>query len=283
MRAAAGFGDAGRVNAVTWFGHSTVLVDVDGTRLVTDPVLGARVAHLRRAEAVDTAALGRVDGIVVSHEHLDHLHLGSLTRIGREVAVVVPRGVGPTLVRRGFRDVREVTAGESVDFGSVRIDVVHAEHGTVRRFVRARSTAVGFVVRGSTDVYFAGDTDLFPAMAELAPLDVALLPVGGWGPRLPAGHLDPSRAAEALGLLRPALAVPIHWGTFRTPFADAADDRPGRVFAAAAAVKAPGVEVRILDFGRPLELPAHPDRTMPGAGAPGFLSDAPLPNGADGR
>jgi L-ascorbate metabolism protein UlaG (beta-lactamase superfamily) len=278
MRAAVSLGDAARVNAVTWFGHSTVLVDVDGIRLLTDPVLTARVAHLRRVEAVDPAAVGRVDAVLVSHEHLDHLHIGSLAQIGRHVAVVVPRGVGPMLVRRGFRDVREVAAGESIAFGGVGVEVVHAEHGTVRRFVRARSTAVGFVVRGSSDVYFAGDTDLFPGMAELAPLDAALLPVGGWGPRLPPGHLDPRGAAAALGLLRPALAVPIHWGTFRTPFADAADDTPGRAFAAAAAAQAPDVAVRILDFGLPLDVPTHPDRTMPRGAAPGLLPEA-----ADGR
>jgi len=105
-------------------------------------------------------------------------------------------------------------------------------------------------------VYFAGDTDLFDGMAELGPIDVALLPVSGWGPRLPAGHLDPRGAAEALRLLRPRIAVPIHWGTFRAPFGARPDDRPAREFAQAAAELAPEVEVRVLAIGETLALEA---------------------------
>src|SRR5262249_60752921 len=75
---------------------------------------------------------------------------------------------------------------------------------------------LGDLIEPSTRVYFAGDTDLFGGMQELAPgLDVALLPVAGWGPRVGSGHLDPQRAAETLRLLRPRVAIPIHWGTYR--------------------------------------------------------------------
>ena len=77
-----------------------------------------------------------------------------------------------------------------------------------------KAEAVGYVFeQGSESVYFAGDTDMFPAMAELAGVDLALLPVWGWGPRLGPGHMDPERAADALGVIRPRATVPIHWGT----------------------------------------------------------------------
>jgi hypothetical protein len=79
--------------------------------------------------------------------------------------------------------------------------------------------ALGYRIAGSRAVYFAGDTDLFPEMAELAgTIELALLPVWGWGPNLGRGHLDPRRAAEAAAIIRPRIAVPIHWGTFY-PFA----------------------------------------------------------------
>src|SRR5262249_62274960 len=82
-----------------------------------------------------------------------------------------------------------------------------------RRLPGAPADGLGFVLEG---VYFAGDTDLFDGMADIGAvgLDVALLPIWGWGPRLPRGHLDPERAAEATRLLAPRVVIPIHWGTY---------------------------------------------------------------------
>ncbi len=121
-----------------------------------------------------------------------------------------------------------------------------------------RTESIGFMVAGSHAVYFAGDTDLFPEMADLAPaIDVALLPVWGWGPSVGPGHLDPERAAAAAALIAPGLAVPIHWGTFALPraFRRRADPAwPAREFAAFAARKAPPVQARVLVPGEQLEL-----------------------------
>jgi L-ascorbate metabolism protein UlaG (beta-lactamase superfamily) len=120
--------------------------------------------------------------------------------------------------------------------------------------------ALGFLVTGSERVYFAGDTDLFPELAELASerLDVALVPIGGWGPRLGAGHLDPRRAAQAIRLIKPRVAVPIHWGFLRPlglgRFSPRYLTEPGAVFARICAEVAPRVEVRLLEPGRSLEL-----------------------------
>jgi L-ascorbate metabolism protein UlaG (beta-lactamase superfamily) len=122
-------------------------------------------------------------------------------------------------------------------------------------------------------VYFPGDTDLFPEMAELAGvLDLALLPVWGWGPTIGPGHMDPERAAQAAAILRPRLAVPIHWGTFYpaglrrvvpNPF-----ETPGLAFAEAAARHAPGVEVRILAPGEAMDLPVTEPPPARSAGPP---------------
>ena len=106
-------------------------------------------------------------------------------------------------------------------------------------------------------VYFAGDTDLFDGMTELGELDLALIPVWGWGPRLGAGHLDPERAAEALALIEPRIAVPIHWGTLFPRINRDRNDRltaPPHEFAATAARVAPAVDIRILSPGDALDL-----------------------------
>jgi L-ascorbate metabolism protein UlaG (beta-lactamase superfamily) len=241
------------LSGLTWLGHSTVVIDVDGTRLLTDPVLRRRVWHLRRESAVDA---GRVDGILVSHTHFDHLDRASLSRFDRSLPVVAPRGVGKLLRGWGFSRVHEAAAGEELELAGVAIRATHAEHESSRGPLSARTASLGYVVEGPTTVYFAGDTDLFDGMAELAPVGVAVLPVSGWGSRLPAGHLDPRGAAAALRLLCPRMAVPIHWGTFRTPFATRPDDRPAREFEQAAAELAPEVEVRVLAIGETLALEA---------------------------
>jgi L-ascorbate metabolism protein UlaG (beta-lactamase superfamily) len=244
------------LNGLTWLGHGTVVIDVDGTRLVTDPVLRRRVWHLRREAAVDPRSLGTLDGILVSHAHFDHLDRASLRRLDRSLPVVVPNGLGRLLRGWGFARVLEVDAGDKVELGRLALRVTHAEHASSRWPLTPRSASLGYVAEGSTSVYFAGDTDLFDGMAELGPVDVAVLPVSGWGSRLPAGHLDPSRAAEALRLLRPKIAVPVHWGTFRTPFGALSGDGPAREFVRAAAEVAPDVDVRVLRIGETLTLEA---------------------------
>ena len=246
-----------RAGRVRWLGHSTVLLEMDGARLLTDPVLRPWVLHLRRAAPLVAEDLLDVDAVLISHLHYDHLDLPSLQRLDRGVSVVVPRGAGALVRGRGFRSVEELEAGGSIRVGPALVRAVHAEHDS-SRVLGAKSDALGYVVEGSRRVYFPGDTDLFPEMAGLAPgLDLALVPIWGWGPSLGPGHLDPRRAAEALTLLRPRLAVPIHWGTYypvqstrwKTP---AFLSEPVREFERCAAELAPEVEVRVLQVGEEL-------------------------------
>ncbi len=239
------------MSGLTWLGHSTVVIDVDGTRLVTDPVLRRRVWHLRRDAAPEP---GQLDAILVSHTHFDHLDRASLRRFDRSLPVVAPTGAGKLLRRWGRSQVLEVDAGDELELGGLVVRATPAVHESSRGPFSARTAALGYVAEGSVRVYFAGDTDLFDGMAELGPLDVAVLPVSGWGSKVPAGHLDPRRAAEALRLLRPRIAVPVHWGTFRTPFAPRPGDRPAVEFARAAAELAPEVDVRVLAIGETLAL-----------------------------
>jgi len=229
-----------------YVGHATVLIELDGVRLLTDPILRPRLWHLRRRVPLEALKLEGIDGALVSHLHFDHLDKPSLRLLERNVTLVVP--VGARRLVRGFTDVREVDVGDEVRIGEVTIHATHAEHEGHRIMLRS-VPSLGFLVSGSRRIYFAGDTDLFEGMSELAgSLDVALLPVAGWGSKVGPGHLDPLRAAQSLRLLKPRLAVPIHWGTF-SPLNRTTSVDPPEAFRLHAAELAPDVEVRILDPG----------------------------------
>jgi len=245
---------------VTYVGHATVQIVLDGVRLLTDPVLRTRMGHLRRRRGrVDPAALRGIDTILISHAHYDHLDIPSLERLGRVTPIVVPRGVGALVRRRSFAHVLEIDEGETISVGALTVTATLAEHDG-RRNLLVSGRTLGYVVEGSSRIYFAGDTDLFSAMADLGHLDLALVPIWGWGPSLGRGkHMDPERAAESLALLRPRIAVPIHWGTYH-PLHLGLRDAPGYLsepperFVRAAADVAPDVEVRVLQPGESLEL-----------------------------
>ena len=154
---------------MTWLGHATVLIELDGVRLITDPVLRSRVAFLRReGEAVDGAVVSDLDAVLLSHLHADHADVGSLRGLGKGVAVVAPAGSGRWLKRRGLADVRELAVGEELSLGSVRVRATPASHPPGRWREGRGPRPIGFLVSGSRTVYFAGDTDLFEGMELMA-------------------------------------------------------------------------------------------------------------------
>jgi L-ascorbate metabolism protein UlaG (beta-lactamase superfamily) len=242
---------------ITYVGHSSVLIELDGTRVLTDPVLRGRVGYIRRIVPPPAAEAGAdLDAILISHAHHDHLDLPSLRRLPAQVPVVAPPGCAK-IVRRTGRRVIEAAAGDRVRIGNVDVAAVAAEHDGRRLPIGAQLPAVGFVIGNGPRVCFFGDTDLFDAMGDLAgDLEVALLPIWGWGPRVGPGHLDPERAAQAAALLAPRIVVPIHWGTLAGPRVWWRDDPglPARAFTERMAVHAPEVTVRVLAPGERLEL-----------------------------
>jgi L-ascorbate metabolism protein UlaG (beta-lactamase superfamily) len=244
---------------IEYVGHATVFVDLDGVRLLTDPLLRNRVAHLRRAAPV-SARIGRgVDVVLISHAHYDHLDLPSLEKLGKKLPVVVPKGLGGLLRKRKFEAVVEVEEGETLSIGDLSIRAVPAEHDGSRGPFGASAAPIGYVISGSKSIYFAGDTDLFEGMHELGPVDLGLVPIWGWGPGLGSGHLDPSRAAEAVARIRPELVVPIHWGTY-FPIHLGLTRKPGFVdlppleFLAAMTETSPETRVEVLRPGEGLDL-----------------------------
>lgn len=223
---------------LTWIGHATVVIDLGGIRVLTDPLLRPHAWLLRRVGAAPSAAQWRgTDAVLLSHLHADHAELGSLRMLRGIPVLTSPRNaqwlrrrLGPTVepavpgTWRRLTDDGEPaghTATQSASHGvedGVEVCLVRADHGH-RPMPHRPNEANGFLVRSPSEaVYFAGDTSLYPEMADLPRIagrriDVALLPIAGWGPRLSGGHLGPAEAAEVCRLVGPRAVMPIHHGT----------------------------------------------------------------------
>jgi L-ascorbate metabolism protein UlaG (beta-lactamase superfamily) len=211
---------------IQYIGHSTVLLEAPELRILTDPFLRDRLGPLRRHGPVPTpATIGAVAVVAISHAHPDHFDTRSLKSLIGDPLVIVPRGLG-RLARRAGRRVREVDVGEQVVIApGWSITAVPARHW---RWPSApAAAAIGYLIeapRGAggaghagpapIGIYFAGDTSRFAGLRELAGrVDLALLPVGTWGPHMSPGHLSPRSAAEVARDIGARFAVPIHWGT----------------------------------------------------------------------
>jgi len=246
---------------VTWVGHATALLELGGVRLLTDPVFSRQVAHLRRrAPSPGPEITAGLDAVLISHLHLDHADSRSLRRLDAEVPVLCPVG-GAGFLRGLFKDVREMQPGDREAVAGIEVAATEADHrGGRHPFSSSDAGAIGYLIDGTSRVYFAGDTDLFEGMRELRPVDLALLPISGWGTGMGTGHLNPERAARAAALMEARFAVPIHWGTYtRIALRRSRRQRlltePPRRFAEFAARLAPGVQARVLAPGDSLQLP----------------------------
>lgn len=250
---------------LTWLGHSSVVLDLDGVRILTDPLLRRHAGLLRRlAPRPDPASWSRPDVVLLSHLHHDHAELRSLRMLAGAALMSAPANVA-WLRRRGLLDTVPLADGWTPAGRGVEVRQVPAEHRH-RPMPHRPNDAHGQLVRGPSGiVWIAGDTGLYPEMASLpamagGPIDVALVPVWGWGPRLSAGHLSPETAAQAVAMSGARFALPVHWGTLHPPFVTHFARRwlelPGTRFADAVAERAPGCTAVVLSPGQSWVAPA---------------------------
>ncbi|MEZ5092646.1 MBL fold metallo-hydrolase [Nocardioides sp.] len=264
---------------VTWVGHATVVLDLAGVRVLTDPLLRRHAGPLRRVgPAPDPAAWTGSDLVLVSHLHSDHASVASLRMLPGVPMLSAARNerwlasrVGARVVGAADDDWVRMTpeglaaptheAGDPDDGVTVRL--VRADHHS-RPMPHRPNEAHGHLLRSPEgSVWFAGDTSLYDDMSELPELaggtvDLALLPIGGWGPRLSAGHMGPEEAVEACRRVRPRAVLPIHYGTFHARGMELGNldwmTRPGRLFRRRLAAACPGVRLLDLPLGGSVEL-----------------------------
>ena len=215
---------------VSWFGHASALVELDGVRVLCDPVWSERCSpsqHVgpRRLHPVPVplAGLGPVDAVVISHDHYDHLDMDTVRSLVdlTDAVFLVPLGVGAHLDAWGVPGDRGVERDweEGHSVGEVRITAVEAQHFSGRGLRRDGTLWASWVIAGPTGrVFFSGDTGFFDGYARIGadhgPFDASLMAVGAYDPAWRDIHLDPEEAVEATRLLSGGLLLPIHWCTF---------------------------------------------------------------------
>ena len=202
--------------AVTWWGHSSATVELGPVWVATDPLFSPVLFALHRKvdRPDDRAAVA--DLVLVSHLHYDHLHLKSLRLFRPGTPIVVPHGA-PRLVRGLARlNVIEARPGDALAVAGVDVEVLPAHHDGRRSVAHRRSApALGFRLAGRAgSAWFPGDTGLRPDITEVRPVDVALAPIGGWGPTLGDEHLDPEEAVTAVGRVGARWTLAVHYGTY---------------------------------------------------------------------
>ena len=212
----------------TWLGHSTVLVEIDGRRVLTDPVWGERASPSRlvgpkrfQPVPVPLAALPALDAVIVSHDHYDHLDAPTVRELARgDVPFFTSLGVGAHLEAFGVpaERITELDWWESAELEGLRITAAPSQHFSGRGLGRNRTLWSSFAVRGPRHAFFfSGDTGLTHEYAEIAarlgPFDLIMLEVGAFHPSWGDIHLGPANALAAHALLGGGSFLPVHWGT----------------------------------------------------------------------
>ncbi|MGB3372896.1 MAG: MBL fold metallo-hydrolase [Rhodococcus sp. (in: high G+C Gram-positive bacteria)] len=225
--------NAGEI-AVTWYGHSSVLVELDGRRILADPVWSNRVSPSQAVgpsrlhpTPVRLDALPAVDAIVISHDHYDHLDKTTIQRLAslQSAPFVVPIGIGAHLRHWRIPEDRiiELDWDEQTEVAGLTITCTEARHFSGRGLKRDLTQWASWAFAGPKHrVFFGGDTGYTVKFAEIGaqygPFDVTLLPVGAYDPRWADIHMNPEEAVRAHGDLGGGLLVPIHWATFNLAF-----------------------------------------------------------------
>jgi L-ascorbate metabolism protein UlaG (beta-lactamase superfamily) len=214
-----------RDNSVTWVGHATYLVQLAGRSILTDPVLGERIAVIPRIApiGVEPASMPTIDAVTISHNHRDHLDIPSIRSLGKGPTYLVPMGLKKMFESLGMPKVIELNWWESAEVEGVTYTFVPAHHWSRRgAFDQNKTLWGGWVMRGGgRTVWHTGDTAYFGGFSEIGrragPIDAALLPIGAYEPRwfMKNQHMNPDDAVKAFQDSGAHLFCAMHWGTFK--------------------------------------------------------------------
>jgi L-ascorbate metabolism protein UlaG (beta-lactamase superfamily) len=239
---------------ITFLGHSSALISIADTHILTDPNLSRRIAYFifrKSKPPTEAAALPPIDLVLISHGHYDHLDLPTLKKLPGRPTIVVPPGIERLVRRIARKRIVTLQPWEEYQEKEVTITAVPAKHFGGRHPLYPRTGYQGYVIHGSAVIYFAGDTGFFAGLSEIAKrwkVDAALLPVGAYEPPpFRRNHMSPEDAVEAAHILQTKLLVPIHWGTFKLSLEPLSEPIPRLLNAAGRA--GIGELVRVLEPG----------------------------------
>ena len=219
---------------ITWIGHSTFLIQMNGCNIITDPVWAGRMGIEKRLAppGLEPKQLPPIDIVVISHNHYDHLHFRSLRQLPGNPLYLIPEGLYPLFARRGLRQAEEMSWWQQKEYNNISVTFLPAQHWSRRGIWDINASHWGGFLfapassSSSPSVYFAGDSGYFSGFREIGgkfQIDYALLPIGAYEPEwfMSMQHMTPEEAVQAFADLKARHFIPMHYGSFRL-----ADDTP---------------------------------------------------------
>ena len=198
--------------AITYVGHATTMISLDGVSILTDPWFTQTFLFFRRRRSpvLNHPLLHHPRMVTITHGHPDHFSMESLSTISKEAIVILPGDLRNTVCRLGFKEVRALKAGEKTSVDGIEIEALLTPH----RFSRC----LGYLFKGSRTIYFPGDlgpsSHYCTLLKDMPHIDCALLPAGGFarGPAFLRNHLSVRELGDVVSLIKPRMVIPVHWG-----------------------------------------------------------------------
>lgn len=215
--------------SVTWIGHSTLLIQLDGMNILTDPMWGETVSPVsfvgpRRLvkPGLKFKDLPKIDLVLISHNHYDHLDTETIEKLGNNPLYLIPIGLASYFEDLNITNYQELDWWETIKFNNIHFVSTPTQHFSGRNlFDRDKTLWCGWIIEGSKKIYFTGDSGYFPGFKEIGqkfgPFDVAAIPIGAFQPRwyMKSVYMDPGEAVDVYTDVKAKYFLPIHWGTFQ--------------------------------------------------------------------
>jgi len=215
----------GDKNTLTWIGQASFLIQLTGKNVLIDPVMSMNIGWIRRNSppGIAWAAMPKIDLVLITHNHRDHMDAPTLKKLGSDPVYLVPKGLGRWFRRNGFRRIIEMGWWQQEEVAGLNITFVPAEHWSRRGITDANTSWWGgFIIeKDGLRLYHSGDTGWFDGFAEIGQrfdeIHAAMLPIGAYAPRwfMKPQHINPDEAVDALTALGAKRMIPMHWGTFK--------------------------------------------------------------------
>ncbi|KAA0550374.1 MBL fold metallo-hydrolase [Bacillus sp. BGMRC 2118] len=210
--------------SITWIGHSTFLIQLEGLNILTDPVWAKRMGAQKRLTepGIELREIPEIDIVLISHGHYDHLDFPTIKKLKGSPTFYVPIGLKASFLKRGYKKVVEGNWWDQFEHEDLRISFVPAQHWTRRTLTDSNTSHWGgWIVESERDsVYFVGDTGYFRGFQEIAAkyeVDIVLMPIGAYEPEwfMAISHINPEDSVKAFLELKGKTFIPMHYGAYR--------------------------------------------------------------------